>query len=447
MNGILFLLVSCPLLGQVKQKKELTRADYHLWNTIVPHAISEKGNWVSYTISYNAHPDTLFVKSTASNKLYTLPNCEGGEFYREQSILYFAKDYHLQILNLKTGKTEDIAGVTSYRFLNGGKNILLAYADGRLVVRTIDGKILTSINNVSEWVLNNNSSEVAVVRIDGTISSIGLVIPGQHNKVISTATDLKYHNIVWSKNDEVLTFFGTNESNKIYSYNLISSTRSEFDAASDKSFPEQMEVITGLSALEISDDGRFVFFRIRNKNMSVHNPDEVQVWNTKDKLLYPETVLLGPAENRAFNAVWNVKNGTWRQLTDRSLPRMMMNATKTVAFVYDPNAYEPQFKHMSDVDFYRLDLETGGKKIVLEKALGYDGNFVASPGGKYMAYFKDFNWWVYDIELDAHTNVTSKIHIDLYKYDYLEEEGPTAYGVAGWTPLDKQILIYDKFDV
>jgi len=83
---LFFVLVACPLLGQVKQKQQLTPADYPLWGTLQLEELSERGQWVSYTMQYEEQQtDTLFLKNTETKKTTAFPKGSEGKFNKEDS--------------------------------------------------------------------------------------------------------------------------------------------------------------------------------------------------------------------------------------------------------------------------------------------------------------------------------------------------------------------------
>ena len=65
---LLFMVQS--VLSQLKQKAPVASKDYHLWGKLVNEKISQYGRWVSFTMDYDEHPDTLFVKNTFSEIVY-----------------------------------------------------------------------------------------------------------------------------------------------------------------------------------------------------------------------------------------------------------------------------------------------------------------------------------------------------------------------------------------
>jgi len=53
--------LTCPVMGQVGQTPKLDLEALSGWSTLESVSISEKGNWMSYTLTYDSGNDTLFV--------------------------------------------------------------------------------------------------------------------------------------------------------------------------------------------------------------------------------------------------------------------------------------------------------------------------------------------------------------------------------------------------
>ncbi|MBY0487429.1 MAG: hypothetical protein K2P85_09630, partial [Flavobacteriaceae bacterium] len=71
-------IISCPIYGQELAKQQLTEADYEKWGKLENNTISEKGNWVSYTMYYDNGQDTLFISNTKNGKQYSYPKATQG---------------------------------------------------------------------------------------------------------------------------------------------------------------------------------------------------------------------------------------------------------------------------------------------------------------------------------------------------------------------------------
>ena len=125
----------------------------------------------------------------------------------------------------------------------------------------------------------------------------------------------------------------------------------------------------------------------------------------------------------------------------------MLSEDQKQAFVYNSDHYEPQTNYDAPLDIYTANLETGEKKILLQKQLGNEGGTSVSMYEKHIVYFKNKHWWVYDMESGLHKNLTKDLDVAFsdQKSDWPEESAP--FGNPGWIPEDKTLFIYDQYDI
>jgi dienelactone hydrolase len=231
-----------------------------------------------------------------------------------------------------------------------------------------------------------------------------------------------------------------------------------FDAARKKlarfspgdtgNFPAGMSVSQLYRSLKISDNGDRVTFKLKEPVQAKDSlAGIVEIWKTGDRQLYPSKKAFGDLTLRDKDAVWFPKTGHFLQLTDRGQYATILNTTLTHALVWDPLGYEPQDVDFSPRDVYITNLATGQKKLILKKHSAQRESLVLSPGGRYVSYPKDGNWWVYDIVKDRHTNLTGKLPVTFKKVEYDWAGEKPLYLQSGWTLHDKSLLLCDQYDI
>src|SRR5207244_11732907 len=67
--------------------------------------------------------------------------------------------------------------------------------------------------------------------------------------------------------------------------------------------------------------------------------------------------------------------------------------------------------------------------------------------GKYAGFLDGKDWNSYSVATGAKVNLTKNLGVNFFNEDNDTPELPNAYGVAGWTKDDHDVLIYDRFDV
>lgn len=444
--SFLFALLACPMSGQVAQKRQLTAADYHLWNTLNLESISKNGDWLSYRLNYE-DSDTLFVKSSNGTKTFRFPKGANGQFFSETHFVCQGKNHTLSIISLKSGKLQLFEGVKNYTIM---ANYLIVEQSKTLSFYDLNGRLLYSLSDVGTYAVNPDGKSIAYTTESNSNYSLHIItvrLPIIKTMVVEN-NDSKYEKLAWSKAGTALVFLQQDpQETTLYHYRTSNKSILTFRPGSNDSFPLDMNIVM-TAPLTISEDGQRVFFKIRKRPATMPVVvNDVQVWNTADKWIYPAETQIDGWNKTAKLAMWEPANKRFLQITDNLLPLGTLTADGRYAITYNPQQYEPQFKPYADRDLYRTDLATASKKQWLKKQSADAVHMIGSPKGKYIAYFRDKQWFIYDVTKETHTQIIIKNDIPLFNIDYnLPDEAP-AYGNPGWSTNDGSILLYDQYDI
>ncbi|WP_284653152.1 alpha/beta hydrolase family protein [Flavobacterium terrisoli] len=459
---LFFVLVSCSVMGQVKQKKQLTPADYHLWSTMESTGISKTGLWVSYGLHYNSDRDTLFVRKNDGKITYSYPFGTRGKFCGDS---WFACDNGkaMSLTNLKNGKLEVFTAAGDYEFSSNGKYLFVfsRAVDNRkmLTIRNLLNGTTEVVENISCWRFNSDKT-MLVYGIQNESGGSATVISFQNT--IERMVQLPFTgnvgtNVVWQKNSGsfVMVLQSVSESTKM---NVTSAKLAHYRFSDNKVSLLDPLVTNGFSkdkhiespdaeSLKISDDGKMVFFQ-EVPNM-INNPYKnplVEVWHGDDKLLYSERAQYDSFDDWAKVAVWYPDATAVFEFMSKET-HLKLSGDHQFAVTSSMEPCELQFRYSPDRDYYITNLVTKERKLWMQCHSPELHHTIMSPNGKYIAYFKDGNWYSYDIATAAHKNLTSTMGVPVYDEANDIGDKPDAYGFAGWTLNDKAIVIYDKFDV
>lgn len=445
-------LVPCPVMGQVLAKKQLTEADYLLWGTMGGVQISSKGNWASYRMSYESKADTLFVLNTLNHQRYSFPGGSVGKFNGERTFAYTKKEV-LVLVDLGTSKETLVPAVERHDF-SANEHYLVTMEKGeasQLVVRK-DGQIIDSIANVTEYRWNDANNMLVYSTTENGIGSVGyLILDGTYSKhSIVQAKGQTFKVLKWQHNGKAVAFYGANiGKEELYFYDLVFGKR-HILKSTDAAFPVSMKIDPNQNVeLTLSRDGKKVFFGITaieatNTKML---EDAVEIWNAKDKKLYPKRKLAATVKYPEYLAVWNPGSNTVRQINSEDQRWVMLNGNQEYAIVAAPLQYEPKYKWIADMDYYLVQLETGKSELFLKEQSGLIDHMGISPDGRYITYYKEGNWWVYDLKQQTHTNVTKGLHVS---WDNRANDPGTqlnVWGQPGWTSDKQWGLYYDYYDI
>src|SRR5690606_22311792 len=90
------------------------------------------------------------------------------------------------------------------------------------------------------------------------------------------------------------------------------------------------------------------------------------------------------------------------------------------------------------------NIEEETQKKVIDNYYTLPSN--VSPSGRYLTYFKDGHWHLYDAKKDSFMNLT--IGLETSFAESLKKEIPEgAYGLPIWTENEREVAIYDGWDI
>jgi dipeptidyl aminopeptidase/acylaminoacyl peptidase len=214
-------------------------------------------------------------------------------------------------------------------------------------------------------------------------------------------------------------------------------------------------VVSDKANLSFSLDGSRLFLgaapppepeKSADEDVSADDKVLVDLWHWKEDYIQPIQKLRAEQERqRSYRAVYVVRDKKFVQLADEKMESLAPSNDGRLAIGSDNRAY----RVMSDydpglTDFYLVGVEDGTRKLVAQKQRF---NVSLSPAGKYGLYFDGKDWNSYSTATGAKVNLTKNLGLNFFNEDTDTPELPPSYGVAGWTKDDRDILIYDRFDV
>ncbi|MDR6761903.1 fermentation-respiration switch protein FrsA (DUF1100 family) [Flavobacterium sp. 2755] len=455
---ILFILplVVCPLWGQAVQKKMLAPQDYSLWGEAVLQKMSPDAKWASFKIEYEQGPDTLFVRSILKKTSFAFPNGENGRFM--QDIFICISNGELHILDLKTRKEKVIKDVKSYSCSD--KQAQLIYLSGTenqtkfLEILSLETGKTKKISGAVDFLLSPAQDKLWYTILSAEGYGAALISFKNPDSIswLEKNSSEKFTSPVWDKHGMAVAFIKEHTNpvqNVLFYCDIVTNKVFQLSSQTNSLFFKTWSVIPDIQRkIIISDDRQSIYFAVKNNIHSIaeqKNP-KAEVWSTEDKWIYPLEKLQKGILARSRSAVWNPSSGNTNVITSEQLPAVMMDGALHYAYLSNPKQYEPQFEYEGPRDIHVLNLKTFEKKIFLKKQLWDTEALNPSPAGKYFAYFKENNWWVYDPAADSHTNITAGLSVR-FKGKKQELVPESVYGNPGWTTEDKEIILYDQYDI
>lgn len=206
-----------------------------------------------------------------------------------------------------------------------------------------------------------------------------------------------------------------------------------------------------------SDDGKRLYFTtaprpIPDKKDTLLDEEKVRVdvWNWKDTRLQSQQLKeLRDDQKKSYLAVTDLKNKDIFQLGDSTNDNVttIQKGNGNVALGYSNKKYQREASWTDDIynDVYVIDLKKKTKTLALVKCR----SFSLSPGGNYILWYEagDSSWYCRNIKNNKTVSLTKNINVNFYNEEHDVPSLPSSYGFAGWTEGDRQVLIYDKYDI
>jgi dipeptidyl aminopeptidase/acylaminoacyl peptidase len=487
----LLFLISSSLQAQ---KKDLEPADYAQWQNIYSTAFSDDGNWFSYQISLvegdgwlmltnvNSEDEHKFMYSTqpafsSNNNWFTFRIGVSEEEERKLKEEEKSVQFDLGLVNLATTEIDTIKMIQDSEFSETGSHLVMRKYKAEevksggtdIIIRNLETGSDQLVGNVSAYAFNDAGTHLALTidAFEKLGNGVHLLNFSNNSTTVLDSDTETYKGLSWHDEDNALAFMKTqsdtvheDENHQVFAFTDVTriSTKKVFDNI-EKSYFDEHHRVVDFAGLRWSDDKEALFFGIKEWELKEDEPEDssaiaklnegldptnVEVWHWEDAEIQPQQkVRQNQNKEDNYLSAWHLDVDRFVQLEDDQVESVNLTGDQKHAVGYDPNPYEPAFREGWN-DIYVVDTETGERTQILER----HENASSSPGGNYVLYFKDNNWWTYDIEDEQHTSVSGDIDSRFENYKSITgRENLPPFGTGQWTEDDEWLLVYDEFDV
>jgi dipeptidyl aminopeptidase/acylaminoacyl peptidase len=213
--------------------------------------------------------------------------------------------------------------------------------------------------------------------------------------------------------------------------------------------------------LRFSDSGRRLFFGSAPRPAPAPAadsllPDEqvkVDVWHWQDGHIQPMQLLNAEDDRkRTYEAVVHLdRRDRVVQLATEAMPSITVGGRgdSDLALAETDVPYRtligietPGFS-----DLWLIDVRDGRRRKVVENR--QVGGPALSPESRYVAWydFADRHWHALETASDRHMVLTAELPFPVWNEDDDRPMPPSPYGRGGWTNGDRELLVYDRYDI
>ncbi len=453
LKTILFFLFVMDISFAQTHELKLKSCEYDKWGKLDLSNISPSGKWVSYMMSYDTAPDTLFVQNTTSSKIYVFPDASNGKFSTDgQWFTALDPIRGLALLNLEENKLKWFPEVVQFDFYLPENVLLTRSKNGNasdLKIYNLKEDIFHEFPNVSEFKISTN----------GNICAIGsgkviLIVPKRNYQETLIIQDSvgKYKHPSFDKNGDNLAFLQElpkdkiQKNHKLYIYNIPKATIKCLDPNNSKellglriAIPQK---ITPLFFFQNSDR---IYFS-RSKPDQSNYKSMLEIWDSESPVEYNQLNDQIDLQHIAKLTEWNLETNEVKFTASEELPSALLSSNRKYMLFYDRDKYEPQFQYTAPIDIYITNLANNKSKLLIAKHNLSGSNLIEAPTSKYIAFQKQNNWYIYDVKRGTYFNITKKITYSLINRN-VQGGMPEPFGSPGWSEDGQYLFLYDQYDI
>ncbi|MGE5342351.1 MAG: prolyl oligopeptidase family serine peptidase [Candidatus Omnitrophota bacterium] len=175
----------------------------------------------------------------------------------------------------------------------------------------------------------------------------------------------------------------------------------------------------------------------------------IDVWNWQDPYINPQQKINWEQfKKEVFLSVYHFDLNRFVVLTDKELPELLIPENPDVAVAMSDVPYRVESTWTGQYqDMYLINLKSGARKKLASHLNGEFFGGQLSFNGRYVAYYKDNHWFLYNVRTGVSRNLTEKLPTPFHDVDDDHPCEPPNFGPSKWTENDHSVIIYDKYDI
>jgi dipeptidyl aminopeptidase/acylaminoacyl peptidase len=480
-----------------QSKRAMTLKDVMQFKQIKSSVISDYGNWVAYEAAPDRGNGEVVIQSTRYDIVYNFKRGTKPVFSENEKWVSiklkpdFAKAENsknklpadLLLLNTESGDTLTFSNFTSSSFSNDSKWLAVHFKEffekdssgkktkkqiGKpLVLKNLDSSREDTIQFVSSFAFDSLSTTFAYVVSDTNASINGLYfvnLNSNQTQTVDTTKNCSISNLLWKQSKLAYTKATFDEKGKTDTATL------RLWNGSVKTIVTTENDIHGYylssdNKLKWSDDGKRLFFSYKLPLPQKKIADEsdttvvdlfdfdnllakttLDVWHWDDPLINSNQKKEWKNKKKEkYTSVYWLEDNRIVNLADEEMPHLRYNENPYTALgIADEKYHKLRTWDSWYSDYFIVDITNGERKQIAKKLYS---TAQLSPAGKFVVYYNENEWYLYNIISEEIIDLTSSLKVPFENEDYDYPSKPTGYGIAGWTENDESVLVYDKYDI
>ncbi|MFV0156269.1 prolyl oligopeptidase family serine peptidase [Empedobacter falsenii] len=442
-----FVLSTYNVFGQEINKKKYTHDLDSIWSTNTTiRNISANANWIE-TSEFFSRKNIVRLFHPSTSNVIERENIKKSLFSNNEHFAILLSESKLEIIDLRNSKSFLVLNKPIRKVEFDTTNQQLAYLTTDDVLTLFDTKTENFVtkHNVSSFSWSPTSSTLAIIsdneKTVGLYSSRLEAIDQITSDTGTFIFNKYYPDNNWSNNGQYFSFLEKEDKNrKIFRYalqtkkvNIINMDNLLKINPSHYFFDESVRVLA---------DGKFVEFQLNEKSTE-DSLKGIEKWTTNDTWIYPKEKIMKEKDGYK-RLIWTVDD--YDSVTEIKGNQFALNSNIHFALTFDRKQYEPQYRYFEIADIYLNDYQSKKSYKIID-SLYTNPNFISvSPNGKYIAYFKNNNWNLYDVKRQIHKKLTTVLSQVFYDRTKADTDKPP-FDEPYWSGDGKSILLTSTYDL
>lgn len=413
-------------------------------------AMSPDGNWIAYSEFFSIGENILRLRQVDKESNLILPAGYENKFSKNN--IWFGSlsmSNKFILINLETGHKEDLESIQGFDFSYNGRflSILKKGAAGRSILNIIDLENHTDriITDITKFAWNPTSQFMLLVKGDEAKNVLLYDAVKRSETEIGNKSSGTVNFLKWNDTGSAAVIMDeANEKHRIGIYFLNKAFIPLEDSLLEQKLPNYE---LGNREPFLSNDGNTVLFFRKKKGKELGKEDKIEVWKTSDPLLYPSLKLREDFIYSYLLTGWYPKKEVIQEIATPQFPTAEMDIAHNFALVYNDLQYGAQNTEFLKADIYCKNIQTGETRLIVAEQLLTDLVSI-SPSGNYIAYFKNEDWWTYNVKENKAVNITKGLGTNFQNRDNeYPKDRIEVYDKPSWLHNDSKIIVSDKYDL
>ncbi|MGB6083875.1 prolyl oligopeptidase family serine peptidase [Moheibacter sp.] len=424
-----------------------------LWSeNVYIDKIADDGNWITFTEDYWHKEDSHHLLKTDHKKHIKLPKSSKADFSPDHK--WFAsksEDNVLTLIDLNSDFKKIWLHVHNFEFSSDGKYLNTLTRDSTLLfhlnVFDLNNWNFDTFPGVKEFICLQEYELLFLSETNDSTQSLIVFNPvNKQKKILYESIGKEIRNVDWTPASESIVFMEKDkDSNQIVHINRKGEVKKLKDYDLNTFYPNYK--IHAKNAFHSGASEDYVFFYRQPMEDGVAKGKKVENWNTTDSVIYPRRQAYKNQTEDSLLTLWNLKENKIHEVSTREKPSIILNPHLDFCLVYNELIYEPMYKEYPYVDIYIKMIDSGKELLISDKVYNHPLNISISPKGNYVAFFRDSQWWVWDVKRQKTISVNSSNLTDFLENEKPNKVGLTPFETVFWVSDGNSILISDEYDV